>query len=261
MTVDPSSPKPKYYQMRDILMGIIDVEQLPVDTPIPPERELSERYGISRMTVRQAIDILVDEGRLYRVPGRGVFVARAPVQVAPQLVSFTQDIRARGMRPASEILDAGTMVAPPYVSRPLQLAEGATVHFLERVRMADGEPMAIERTHVPTAMAPGLLNEPLIDESLLLTLDQRYGHHCRTGELVVAAGLADARLARVLHVHPGSAVLHVRRRSDADAGPVEYTIATFRGDRYELRAPLGSDGGGVATLVAQHRETDSPFSG
>ncbi|MFD0851436.1 GntR family transcriptional regulator, partial [Actinomadura adrarensis] len=98
-TIDPHSPVPKYFQLRAILLDMIEASELPVDAPIPSERELCARYGLSRMTVRQGVDQLVAEGRLYRVPGKGTFVARPKIEMPLRLVSFTEDMLARGMRP------------------------------------------------------------------------------------------------------------------------------------------------------------------
>src|SRR5262247_1041326 len=107
--IDPRSPVPKYFQLREILLDLIDSGELPLDTPIPSERELCRRHGLSRMTVRQALDHLVTEGRLYRVPGKGTFVARPKIEMPLRLVSFTEDMRNRGLEPGARDLARRTI--------------------------------------------------------------------------------------------------------------------------------------------------------
>ena len=104
VTIDHHSPVPKYSQLREILLDLVETE-LDEDQSIPAERELSARFGLSRMTVRQAVDHLVSEGRLYRVQGKGTFVARPKIEMPLRLASFTEDMRARGLEPGSRDLD------------------------------------------------------------------------------------------------------------------------------------------------------------
>src|SRR3954453_12034485 len=152
--IDPTSPVPKYFQLREILLDLIEDDELPVDSSIPSERELCQRYGLSRMTVRQAVDHLVSEGRLYRVPGKGTFVARPKLDMPLRLVSFTEDMQARGLTPGARELDRRTVPANPHLARVFGVPPGAGVHVVERLRTADGEPMAIERCHIPAGVAP-----------------------------------------------------------------------------------------------------------
>ena len=153
--IDHRSPVPKYSQLREILLDLVETE-LDADQSIPSERELSARFGLSRMTVRQAVDHLVSEGRLYRVQGKGTFVARPKIEMPLRLTSFTEDMRARGLQPGSRDLDRRTDGASAHLARMLKIAPGDRVHVIERLRTADGIPMAVERSHVPEAVAPGL---------------------------------------------------------------------------------------------------------
>ena len=140
--IDPDSPVPKYFQLREILLDLIDSDELSIGAAIPSERELCQRFGLSRMTVRQAVDHLVSEGRLHRVPGKGTFVARPKIELALQLTSFTDDMRARGMEPGSRDLDRRTVRASAHLAKELGIQPGEDVHFIERLRTADGEPLS-----------------------------------------------------------------------------------------------------------------------
>lgn len=235
--IDPRSPVPKYFQLRDILMELISTE-LAVDDPIPSERELNRRFNLSRMTVRQAIDHLVSEGRLYRVPGKGTFVARPKIEMPLRLASFTEDMRARGMSPGSQDLARRTINAGQHLGKLLGLAPDELVYVLERLRLADGVPMAIERCHVPAKLAPGLLTKDLTSRSLYTVFEDDYGIILDAGEQTIEAVNTDPADARVLGIPVGSAVLQLGRRSFSGGVPIEYVVATYRGDRYQLRVAL-----------------------
>jgi len=235
--IDHRSPVPKYSQLREILLDLVETE-LDADQSIPSERELSSRFGLSRMTVRQAVDHLVSEGRLYRVQGKGTFVARPKIEMPLRLTSFTEDMRARGMEPGSRDLDRRTDPASAHLARALQIAPGDPVHVIERLRTADGIPMAVERSHVPEAVAPGLGAEPLAGRSLYEVL-ATYGVLLDRGEQTIEAGIADPTDAALLDL-PGAAaaVLLLQRRSFAGDRPVEFVVSTYRADRYQLHVAL-----------------------
>ncbi|MFC7327556.1 GntR family transcriptional regulator [Marinactinospora rubrisoli] len=238
MTIDPMSPVPKYSQLREILLDWIEDSGLAVDDAIPSERELGVRYGLSRMTVRQTIDHLVAEGKLYRVPGKGTFVARPKIEMSLRLASFTEDMRARGFVPGSRDLARRVDPASGHLARLFGVQPGAPVHHIERLRTADGEPMAIERSNIPVAVAPGLAGRPLAGRSLYELLEEEYGVLLDSGEQTIEAGLCDPADARLLGLPPGSAVLLLQRRSFAAGACVEVAISTYRADRYQLRSTL-----------------------
>jgi GntR family transcriptional regulator len=235
--IHPRSPVPKYSKLREVLLELIESELTP-DAPIPSERELAQRHGLHRMTVRQAVDQLVSQGRLYRVPRRGTFVARPKLQMRLTLTSFTQDMRGLGLRPGAVTLAATRIPAGEEVGSHLGLPHTAEVHMLERLRTAGGVPMAIERTHLPADLTPGLLGADLANQSLYAILAERYEVVLDHGEQTIQAGSADSSEARVLGLPVGEPVLKFQRTSFAGEQPVEFVVSTYRGDRYQFRVAL-----------------------
>jgi len=236
--IDPDSPVPKYFQLREILLDLIDSDELSIGAAIPSERELCQRFSLSRMTVRQAVDHLVSEGRLHRVPGKGTFVARPKIELALQLTSFSEDMRARGLVPGSRDLDRRIVRASAHLAKELGIGPGEEVHFIERLRTADGEPLSIERAHIPVSLAPDLADHDLSGRSLYQLLEARYGLVMDAGELTIDGGLADPSDADLLKLPRGGAVLLLRRRSYSGGVCAELGVSTYRADRYQLRTAL-----------------------
>ncbi len=237
-SIDPHSPVPKYFQLRTILLDLIEGAELPVDAAVPSERELCQRYGLSRMTVRQAVDHLVAEGRLYRVPGKGTFVARPKLEMPLRLVSFSEDMLTRGLRPGGIDITRRTVQATVVLARAFGTEPGTEIHVIERLRTADGEPMAVERAHVLASLAPDLLDRRLADRSLYGVLEAVYGVVFDAGDQIINAGVADAADARHLEISRGSPVLLLERRSYAGGTCAELTMSTYRADRYQLHTAL-----------------------
>ncbi len=237
--IDHSGPVPKHSQLREILLELIESTG-PAHTAVPSERDLGQRFGLSRMTVRQAVDALVAEGRLYRVPGKGTFVAPAKFVMPLQLTSFTEDMRARGHVPGAVDLGRHYVPATDAVAEALDLRPGDPVVVIERLRTADGEPMAIERAHLPGALVPGLLEQSLQGRSLYAVLQEQYGLVLDHGDQTIEAVAASAEDAELLHVPRGHPVLLLVRYSSAGGRPVEHVVSTYRGDRYRLRVGLQS---------------------
>jgi GntR family transcriptional regulator len=236
MEINSRSPVPKHQQLREILIDLIDTELEP-DSPISSERDLGERYGLSRMTVRQAINQLVTEGRLYRVRGRGTFVAQPKMDLQVRLASFTEDMTRRGMVPASRTLNFERIEATPALARQLELNPGEPVLRLARLRYADSIPMAVERTHLPENRVPGLLSQGT-PHSLYRVLAEQYGLKLTWGEQVIEAGNPDPEDAALLEIPAGGVVLQMSRRSYAGDVLIEYAVSSYRADRYQLWVPL-----------------------
>jgi GntR family transcriptional regulator len=203
-----ASPKLKYVQVRDYLRGLLaDAEP---GTAIPSERELVQRFGVARMTVRQAVDALVSEGLLERSPGRGTFVAE-PVLPATGIQGFTEDLRRRGIDADSTTLIARIEKAGGGIARALGLTPGDPVIHWRRIRRGDGIPICIEDTYLNEVMLPGFL-QPAMPSSLYATLDRR-SLRPTWAEDVFTAAVATADEASLLGIEVGDPVLHVSRRA------------------------------------------------
>jgi GntR family transcriptional regulator len=203
---------------------------------LPSERELADRYGIARMTVRTELERFVADGLVYRIHGRGTFVAAPRVTQEMTLSSFSEDMRERGLVPGSRILACHVVLATSDVAGRLELADGAPVIRIHRVRIADGEPMAVEEAFLPADRFAGLDQADLERGSLFELLEERWGVQLATGEQRVVAVSFDATQAHLLGVEPGDPGLlfHTTGRDTADT--VVYTACTwYRSDRYEIR--------------------------
>jgi GntR family transcriptional regulator len=235
MSLDQHGPISKHQQLREILLDFIDAAE--PEAPIPSERDLTRQYGVARMTVRQAVESLVAEGRLFKVAGKGTFVARPKFDQQARLTSFGEEMTRRGMKPSTTVLSYGRVGATAHLARELAVEPGARLVCLKRRRDADGTPMCVERTWLPDSLVPGLGDEPPPD-SVYATLGLRFGLLPDWGEDIIQAAVADAEVAELLDVRAGSPVLHVERHSYAGQVLVAYTVASYRADRYQLWVPL-----------------------
>jgi GntR family transcriptional regulator len=232
---------PKYYQVKSQILELI--AGLAPGSPVPTERELAERFGTSRTTVRQAIAELVVDGRLERTQGRGTFVAEPKLMQVRQLTSFSQDLQEEGWQPGSVLLGITERPADEQVARHLGIDPGASFHRVERLRTAGDEPIAHEIAHLPGPL-PDLGNELQWRGSLYRTLREVFGIEIAAVEDVVETALADPVEASLLGVDTGLPMLLVHRTGWAENGQiVEWTRSVFRGDRFRFvaRHRLGDD--------------------
>jgi GntR family transcriptional regulator len=209
---------------------------------LPSERELSNQYHVSRMTARQALVELAREGTIYTRVGKGTFVAASKInQQLRALTGFSEDVRARGQRPSSRVLEAKVVPAPPDVTAALHLMPQAEVVLLARLRLADDLPLAVEKAYLSQARVPGLLEHDFSVESLYEVLENVFSFRLVFAEQTIEAALADQRELELLELTPPAAVLRMQRLTIASDGvPVEYVLSTYRGDCYRFRSTLQS---------------------
>jgi GntR family transcriptional regulator len=229
---------PRYVQLRNRLSEGIDKGILPPSSPLPPEREIATITGLSRVTVRKAIQELVEDGLIIQKHGSGSFVGQKAPQIEQslsRLTSFTEDMSRRGMVSASRWLERGIFMPSPDEVLALALTPDDSVSRIVRLRMADGKPMAIERASLPIAILPN----PLEVETSLYQVLEKYGlKPVRALQKISAINLDEANAA-LLEVHEGAAGLKIERTSYlADGRIAEFTQSIYRGDAYNFVAEL-----------------------
>lgn len=236
---------PKGRELRAILGSL--VESLPPGSPLPSERELAERFELARMTVRGEIERLAAEGLVYRIHGRGTFVAEPRVAQEATFSSFSEDMRARGLTPGSIVRSLSLTEADEFLAGALELAPGAPVVRLDRVRTADDEPLAVEQAFVPAERFPGIELEDFSSASLFEVLGRRYDVQLREAHQRVLAVAIEGDDADALGAEEGQPGLsfHTLAR-DGDGAPAYYAVSLFRGDRYEVSLRQTRDGSGRA---------------
>ncbi len=233
-------PLPKYYQLKELLLEKIVVGEWLPGMMIPSERELSDEYEISRMTARQALSELTSEGLLRREQGRGTFVAERKIrQGLSRLSGFTEDMTDRGLQPGGKVLHLAVESAPASALRPLQLTPGQEIVILERLRNADGEAVALEKSHLSFSHVQQLLGEDFANGSLYQTLTEQYDIVPTRAEQQVGADLCTAREQALLNLSAGAPILRIQRITyDQWGRPFELNEAAYRADRYLFFAEL-----------------------
>lgn len=186
---------------------------------------------------------LVHDGLIYTRVGKGTFVAEPKIdQQLRSLTGFTQDVQARGGQPNSQVLEAGVIGATPELAAALRLNPGDEVIRLVRLRLADGDPLCIESSHLPFGLFQTLLlDHDFSRESLYQVLEADYGLELTYAEQTIESALASHRELEKLQLIPPAAVLKIQRTTyGADGAPIEYVLSTYRGDRFKFRSTLGA---------------------
>lgn len=233
-------PIPLYYQLKQHLTERIDHGELKPGEFIPSERELSEQFEISRMTVRQALQELVVEGRLIREKGKGTTVAAPKIsQGLLKLTSFSEDMLKRGMKPGAGVVDVSVKPASPGIGQKLHLSEIDPVLVVTRLRMADDKPMALETTHLPLSRFSGLEGADFNNMSIYEHLKEQYGIEASSASQTIEVGMPRPREIELLQTERNVPVLLIERVTfDEQRQPIELVKSVYRGDRYKLFAEL-----------------------
>ncbi|MET9426510.1 MULTISPECIES: GntR family transcriptional regulator [unclassified Streptomyces] len=237
MSVDRTSPVPLYFQLSQQLEAAIERGALTPGSLLGNEIDLATRLGLSRPTVRQAIQALVDKGLLVRRRGVGTQVVHSQVKRPLELSSLYDDLEAAGQRPATIVLTNRLQPATAEVAAALGVPEGGDVRFLERLRFAHGEPMARLRNHLP----PGLLDPVTeeLEETGLYRLMRGAGITLHSARQSVGARAATALEAELLTEEPGAPLLTMERTTFDDTGrPVEFGSHLYRASRYAFEFQL-----------------------
>lgn len=223
---------PIYQVIYDDLSRQINDGSLSPETRIPSESELAGRYGVSRMTVRQALKQMEDERMVIRRRGAGTFVAPAAARYRTlnRLRPFEQEIGLEASRLRTEIVRRETRVPPDDVGERLMLKPRQEAIMLERLRIIDDRPAALQESWIPYTAAPSLARDELIEGSLYRTLAERHGIVVQWAEQEISAVLADEKRAAVLQVAVGDPLTANKRLTYASTGPIEFAYGWTRSE-------------------------------
>lgn len=241
MSLDKNSVIPIYHQLKTLLKEKIDKGVWVADEMISSERELSEELEISRMTVRHAINELVQEGILYRKRGMGTFVSRPKIeQRLSKLSNFTTEMELRGLKPSGKIISIKTVPASKLVAEKLNLQEHDSVIELYRLRLADGAPMAIELSFLPYEIAAPLLSESLENKSVYKELQTKCQLNIVSAHQTIEISYPNcSQDAELLEIKETTPILLIERLTFTDGQiPIEYVLSQYRGDRYKFYLEL-----------------------
>lgn len=239
--VNKQSKIPIYYQLEEAIKNEINKNGMEPHSPIPSEREYAEKHGISRMTVRQAINNLVSQGILYRERGRGTFVSEQKFeQDISQLTSFSEDMRKRQLIPSTKIIKMNECTGPSAIHDKLKLAITDVIYEIVRLRLANNEPIALETIYTPKKLV-GTLNDHQIEASFYRYLEDTRGLSIKRGFQSIEAGLANSEEVTYLQIKKNDPVLIMHRISfldDAAGTPIEFVKSVYRADRYKFNIEM-----------------------
>lgn len=239
--ISKDSPVPIYYQIKEILLEMIENEELKCGDTIPTERELSEFQGVSRMTVNKAVLELVNQGLLYREQGKGTFVAKPKENhQLKYLKSFTEEMREKGLNSTVKILSFEVKQATKQVKTMLDMTgEDNKVIEIKRLRISANEPVAIETAYIPRNLCPDMTKKMIEGKSLYDIFREKYKYYPNRAKQTIEPILLN-EYERTLLNQPSTslALLFKRNTYTKDGIHIEYTNALYRSDKYKYEVIL-----------------------
>ena len=233
MQIDKKSPIPVYYQLKNIISGMIAEGEYTEGSLIPSERELGDALGISRMTVRQALNNLVNEGVLYREKGRGTFVAKTKIE-QKNIMSFSEIVARKGMEPSTRVLYFKKEEAAEEIRGILELKENKFIYNIKRLRLANNIPVGIEQAIIPELHCPGLEKFDLT-QSLYRLIREEYRHSIGYVDNVIQAAKPTKEERGLLEISPQTPVLSAACVSFTEADvKLLYERLVYRSDEYKF---------------------------
>jgi len=229
-----STRKHKHVELREKLQT--KFSKLQPHSQIPSARQLATKYGVSTMTVRQALASLQTDGLIYTIPGSGTYVSGEKLSKRLVFVSFSEEVREKGMTPASKILKAEKVVVTnKQLAEVLQIPVGDSAYRIKRVRLADGVPLAIEDTHVPCENAPGLLDQDL-KNSLYAIFKDVYERPVVRADSAVSPMLLDKEQAAIMKAPLNTpSLMFTLTAFDMRGRTMEHCSSIKRGDKYDFK--------------------------
>lgn len=234
--LDKNSPIPLYYQLVEAIRDQIRAGELTAGAQLPPERELGEHYGISRMTVRQAVKYLVNEDVLVARHGAGTFVAEPKLSFDPlHALGFTEDMMRRGADATSRVLEQAVVEPPAAIAVKLSIPAGERVSKIVRLRLGAGMPLLLETVYVPTSLFPGLDQADLAQHSLYEHMHMHCGVKPAGARQTLEAVPANEYECALFGVALGAPMILLQGVTvDQHNQPIECFKAVYRGDRFEI---------------------------
>jgi GntR family transcriptional regulator len=241
--LDPTSRDPLWLQIAALIEAEVAGGVLTRGSRLPSERDLCDRLGVSRVTLRRALSHLVEEGVLESSHGRGWYVTTGVLGEPPNMLrSFNQTAAARGLEASARVLVAETVAATLDEAESLAIAPGSDVFHVRRVRLLGGAPIAFDHARVPLEVAPGLPDLDFAERSLYAALEE-HGVIPTRADFSVEAAPASADDAELLDVEPGHPLLVTDQITfDQNGRPIELATMAYRHDRYRFRASLRRPG-------------------
>lgn len=232
-----TSQRPLYLQLVDTLELKIRNSLSPHDK-LDSERELTEAYQVSRITVRQALSELEKRGLVYKKRGKGTFVSEIgePALDLANSYSFTDQMKRLGRTPKTQLLSFECLSASDTIAQQLGIEEGDAIYEIERLRLADTIPMMLERSYLPSHLFQGISRDMLLEKPLYNLVEENFGHRIRLAEEDFYASIALQNEATLLDVKKGSPVLHlIRKTFNSENHVIELTLSVARADQFHYK--------------------------
>lgn len=244
----PLSPVPLYSQLKELLRGRILDGTYPPHSRMPSENELGQAFGVSRITVRQALGDLQKEGLIFKIHGKGTFVAKPKAfQNVSTLQGLAESMSQMGYEVINRLIGLKHLPASARVAERLGLEEGASVSEIKRVRLVNREPVSLEVTYVPRAVGEKLEKADLVARDIFLIIENDCGIALGHADLAIDAVLADADLTRALDVEEGAPIMRIERLTHAaDGTPLDFEYLYYRGDAFQYRLRIDRQKGSHA---------------
>jgi len=234
--VVPMSSVPMHTQIREIVRRrVLDGTYAP-HSQMPSESQMMEAFSVSRITIRQALGDLQKEGLIFKVPGKGSFVAKPKAfQNLSRLQGFGEAMAPSGYETFSQVLSMRQVPATDVVARRLQLAPADAVYEIQRLRYLNREPISVDQSYFPLALGERLAQEDLPTRDIFVILENDFGLHLTHADVQIEAISADEFLARQLRIDEASPLLRIERLTYADDQPVDFEFLYYRGDAFQYR--------------------------
>jgi GntR family transcriptional regulator len=252
-TLSRDSSVPLYQQLKQRLIKEIESGAMMPHMRLPSERELVQSLGVSRITIRQALSELVQQGLLYTTPSKGFYVAeRKPSYQLNALMSFTSLALERGQHPSSRVLESGIKPATAALAQQLLVSPGTDLVSLVRVRMLDGVPVMLVRSWLPHSSCPGLLDFDLASGSLFKILTVHYHHNLARAYITISGRLATSQEHKLLDMGDCTVVVTMEAITfTGEEFPIEYSTTLFHPERYPLNLVQGGSGAAIVSSNAR----------